>query len=170
MARRGVLTYHSPEEMQEAIDRYFESCKGEPLTNSSGDPVYDKYGFPIIINSHPPTITGLALALGFTTRLSLLNYQAKREFKPIVEKAKARVEAYTEERLFDKDGAAGARFSLQYNFRGWKEEKSDENNGPVINIINDIPRNPAPQQNPEISGGADEATPTDSGEVSADAD
>lgn len=32
------------------------------------------------------------------------------------------VEAYAEERLFDKDGSNGARFSLINNFRGWTEK------------------------------------------------
>ena len=36
------------------------------------------------------------------------------------------VEAYTEERLFDRDGSNGAQFSLRNNFRGWNERQPSE--------------------------------------------
>ena len=67
----------------------------------------------MVINQRPPTVTGLALALGFTTRLSLLNYQGKKEFMNTITRAKTMIEAYTEERLFDRDGTNGARIGLQ---------------------------------------------------------
>lgn len=59
----------------------------------------DKFGHPITVNSRPPTVTGLALALGFTSRMALLNYQAKKEFVDTITRAKTMVEAYTEQRL-----------------------------------------------------------------------
>ena len=90
--------------MQKAIDAYFKECEGEPFIGDDGCAVRDKYGIPIIINAKPPTITGLALALGFTGRQALLDYQARPEF--------------AESRLYDKDGANGAKFSLGCNF-GW---------------------------------------------------
>jgi hypothetical protein len=40
------------------------------------------------------------------------------------------VEAYAESRLFDKDGANGAKFSLANNFRGWKEQQRHSHSGP----------------------------------------
>lgn len=39
-----------------------------------------------------------------------------------ITRAKARVEAYAEERLFDRDGTSGAQFSLRNNFKGWTEK------------------------------------------------
>jgi len=113
--------FRSAKKMQEKIDAYFESCKGEPLIDeATGKAVTDKNGVPVIVGARPPTVTGLALALGFATRASLLDYQAKPQFEELILRAKSRIEQYTEERLFDRDGAAGARFSLQNNFRGWK--------------------------------------------------
>lgn len=99
--------YKKKEELQEKIDSYFEECekKGKPLT-----------------------ITGLALALGFNSRQALLNYQGKKEFNDTITRAKARVEQYAEERLFDKAGANGAKFSLSNNFEGWKERKEIDGN------------------------------------------
>ncbi len=52
----------------------------------------------------------------------MLNYQAKPEFVDTVTRAKSRVE-YAETRLFDKDGANGAKFSLANNFEGWREKQ-----------------------------------------------
>jgi hypothetical protein len=118
--------YETPEEMQIAIDKYFEDCAGKILVDRNGDPVLDKYGQPIMYDVKPLTITGLALALGFNSRQALLNYQAKKEFNDTVTRAKAVVERYAEERLFDKDGANGAKFSLANNFEGWKEKQQIE--------------------------------------------
>ena len=126
--------YTSVEEMEKAIDDYFEWCKGQPLIVDD-KVMYDKTGQPIMLGVHPPTVTGLALALGFTSRQALLNYQAKDEFVDTITRAKAYVERYAEERLFDKDGANGAKFSLANNFDGWKEKQQvDMNSDVTINI------------------------------------
>lgn len=115
--------FTSKEEMQEKIDKYFKDCNGEPII-VDGEPLRDKHGNIILVGIRPPTITGLALALGFHSRQTLLNYQGKKEFMDTVTRAKMRVEQYCEERLFDKDGQRGAEFNLKYNFR-WAQEESD---------------------------------------------
>jgi len=144
MANR--MKFNSPEEMQEKIDAYFEDCKGELLTDDNGQPIFDKYGEPIRLGVKPLTVTGLALALGFTTRQALLNYQGRGAYKPIVEAAKLKIENYAEMRLYDRDGCNGARFNLQNNFRAWDADKPKEDGkkAPAINIICDIPRTAAP--------------------------
>ena len=50
-----------------------------------------------------------------------MNYQGKKEFMDTITRAKSMVEAYAEERLFDRDGSNGARFSLVNNFKGWSD-------------------------------------------------
>lgn len=97
--------YTSSAEIEDKIEQYFENCKGYPLTDSKGKQIFNKFGSPIFVDVHPPTVTGLALALGFNSRQSLLNYQGKAEFMDTITRAKARVEQYTEERLFDRDGS-----------------------------------------------------------------
>ena len=119
--------YNTREEMQEKIDAYFEECKGRYLVIDE-TVMRDKYGIPVVIDAKPPTITGLALALGFTSRQALLNYQAKDEFVDTITRAKSRVECYAEERLYDKDGANGAKFNLANNFEGWKEKQQIDGN------------------------------------------
>lgn len=140
------LKYQTPEAMQEAIDAYFEDCKGHPLTDADGQIVFDKYGSPVFVDVKPLTVTGLALALGFATRQSLLDYEGKGEYKKIVQQAKLKIENYAEMRLYDKDGWNGAKFNLQNNFRNWDADKAaqDDKKAPAINIICDIPRVAAP--------------------------
>lgn len=117
--------YKSVEEIEQKIEAYFKSCEGEPLKDRDGTVLTDKYGAPIIVGRKPPTITGLALALGFSTRQSLLNYQGKKEFVDTITRAKSFVEKYAEERLFDREGVQGAKFSLINNFKGWSEKPED---------------------------------------------
>ena len=132
--------YKNKEEIQEKIEQYFEDCKGELLRDADGNPMFDKWKNPIMINQKPPTITGLALALGFTSRQALLNYQAKKEFVDTITRAKSRVEEYAESRLFDRDGSNGAQFSLRNNFKGWngEQEKSQDEMKKLDEIIRNI--------------------------------
>lgn len=132
--------YKTPEEMQEKIDEYFKACEGKLLIDHNGDPIIDRWGNPVYLDKKPPTITGLALALGFKTRTALQLYKAKKEFTDTVLLAKSRVEQYYEEQLVSRDGSRGAMFNLQRNFRGWQEDKGEENKGAAVNIINDIPK------------------------------
>lgn len=133
--------YKSKKELQKKIDQYFNSCEGVSMLDYDGKPVRNKWGYPIIIGAKPPTVTGLALALGFASRQALLNYQEKEEFYDTITRAKARVEQYAEERLFDKEGASGAQFSLRNNFKGWDADKKDDTKdaGGVV-IVNNIPQ------------------------------
>lgn len=131
------LKYKTVQELQEAIDNYFKACEGEILKDEEDQPIFNKFGQPVIIGQKPPTVTGLALALGFTTRQSLLNYQAKKQFVDTITRAKSRCEDYAESRLFDRDGAMGAKFSLSNNFKGWSEksQSEDDNAGQLENLL-----------------------------------
>ena len=129
------LKYKTVDELQAAIDQYFKDCEGEPLVDDDGNAITDKHGNPIIVGAKPPTVTGLALALGFASRQALLNYQGKKQFNDTITRAKSRCEEYAESRLFDRDGANGAQFSLKYNFR-WDAQKDAESEG--VQIIDDM--------------------------------
>ena len=119
--------YTTKEEMQVLIDKYFEEAKGRILLDNEGKPMLYK-GDPIYVESYPLTITGLALALGFTTRQSLLNYQDKKEFVDTLTRAKLIVENYANMRLYDKEGVNGAKFSLSNNYEGYKEKTETDLN------------------------------------------
>lgn len=116
--------YKSAKQMEKAIDKYFEDCQGKPLLDEEGHVLTDKRGNPVLIGARAPTVTGLALALGFNSRQTLLNYQAQKEFVDTITRAKTRCEEYAESRLYTRDGARGAEFSLKYNF-GWEGMKTD---------------------------------------------
>ena len=124
--------YKSVEEIEQKIEAYFKSCEGEPLKDRDGTVLTDKYGAPLIVGRKPPTITGLALALGFSTRQSLLNYQGKKEFVDTITRAKSFVEKYAEERLFDRESVQGAKFSLVNNFKGWSEKPESESDAELL--------------------------------------
>lgn len=133
--------YKSKKELQEKIDQYFFDCEGSQLKDEDGKLAYNKWGYPVIVGKRPPTITGLALALGLASRQALLNYEEYAEFHDTVTRAKARVEQYAEERLFDKDGSSGAQFSLRNNFKGWDaDKKEDKTSVGGITIVNNIPK------------------------------
>lgn len=116
--------YKNPEEIEGLIDEYFKECEGIPYTDENGQPLTTEKGSIIYKKPpKPPTVTGLALALGFTTRQALLNYQGKENFVDTISRAKTVIEEYAERRLFDRDGCNGAKFSLANNFRGWSEKQ-----------------------------------------------
>lgn len=130
-------TFTSPEEMEELIEKYFDECDGKIVYDIKGNPMRNKDGKIIRDDKRPYTVTGLALALGFCTRQALLNYQGKEEFVDTITRAKARVERYAEERLYDNNGANGAKFSLANNFKGWTEKQqieADVKNTVTINV------------------------------------
>lgn len=132
-----------PEEMAQAIDAYFTECEGKILMDDDGKVIVDKFGRPVIVDNKPPTASGLAYALGFKTRKSLLDYKGKKAFRDVIDRAKLRLQVYTEERLYDRDGQRGAEFSLKYNFDGKEADpktSTEAEGAQVVKIICDIPR------------------------------
>lgn len=130
--------YTSVKEMEARIDAYFEECRGHPYILADGTELLDKDGRPVIVDAHPPTITGLALALGFTGRQAMLDYAAREEYADTITRAKTRCEEYAERRLYDRDGTRGAQFSLSCNF-GWKSSQSVEVSGGGVVIMPEVP-------------------------------
>ena len=129
--------YKTVEQMEEAIEAYFVACEGKIETKPDGTPLLYK-GKVVRTGSHPPTVTGLAYHLGLKSRQALLNYQGRKMFHDAITRAKMRIEAYTEERLFDQGGVNGAKFSLQNNFAGWTEGGQKDQTGGMVQIIDDI--------------------------------
>ncbi len=113
--------YNKVEDMQKAIDNYFKEC--------------DK-------NKDPYTISGLALALGFIERKSLLDYcnyndDEDESFLHTIKEAKAKCEANVEKGLLSgKYNATGAIFNLKnnYNWVDKQEIEADVNSSVEINI------------------------------------
>lgn len=137
MGKRGPKPmYENVEEMQKKIDDYFRDCAGTLLTDDSGNPILRHGTTPIYVGRRPPTMTGLAMALGFATRKSIFDYRKKGEFELTLTVARSRVEMYAEERLFDRDSVQGAKFSLLHNF-GWSAgtKQKESGTGSIVRII-----------------------------------
>ena len=107
--------FNSVEEMQKAIDEYFNYCDE---------------------NKKPYTVSGLAYALD-TNRQTLLDYQGKEEFTDTIKRAKNKIERFNEELLYSKDvPTVGVIFNLKNNY-DWKDKQeieADVNNDVTINI------------------------------------
>jgi len=131
--------YETPEQMQEVIDAYFASVAR-------------------------PTITGLALALGFTSRQALVNYQGySPEFRDTVKRAKLRVEHEYEKLLLDPTAKPAAVIFALKNL-GWRErqEPAATDLPPIQVIYNDggpasVPGPGAEPQGPDRAAASGDA-------------
>lgn len=135
--------FESPAEMEKKANAYFRKCKGQiQKDKKTRRPILNKWGEVVVVGQRPPTMTGLALALGFNSRTSLLNYEGKNEgFREVLQRAKAQIEQYNEERLYDRDGNRGAMFNLQNNFKEWNGERAIdadvEDLNPLVELLKD---------------------------------
>jgi len=102
-AGRPVL-YETVEELEDAIEAYFERCQQ---------------------TEEPLAVSGLAYHLGMATE-TLRAYGNKDQFSATVKRAKQRVEIYLEHRL-QGNAPTGAIFNLKNNF-GWKD-KTEQDHG-----------------------------------------
>ena len=102
--------YKDVASFQAKIDEYFASIIGE-------DGEYKK----------PPTVSGMAIFLGFADRRSMYHYRDKDEFYSPVKRAIGMVEAFHEEKIGYGRGAAGNIFALK-NF-GWTDRQEVTNVG-----------------------------------------
>lgn len=97
---------------------YFKRCEGVLRTDENGQPVLNK-GEYIYDGRIAPTVTGLALALGFNSRAELL--QSCHDDVEL-SLAVSRVEEFAERQLFE-GSVQGAKFCLVNNFEGWDDKK-----------------------------------------------
>ena len=114
MAAGRPFKWTSPDEMQAAVDSYFDNLGKRRLA----------------------TVTGLALALDLT-RQGLRNYGKRDAFAYVVARARLRVEEALENRLYDPN-PAGAIFNLKNNF-GWTDRRAVERAGTVLLVVQSAP-------------------------------
>ncbi len=105
--------YKTVEEMEAAISSYFNWwCKTKTIYVKTGKDDYEAIEQPI------PTITWLALYLGFVNRASMYDYEWVPEFSNTIKRARAFMEQEYEELL--RHNPTGAIFALK-NF--WRTDK-----------------------------------------------
>lgn len=128
------LKFDSVEKLQKAIDKYFADCDPHieevvglrDIKDAQGGWKQEQYKHKIVTAQKPYTITGLAVALD-TSRETLLDYQEREEFSDTIKKAKAKIHAFAENRLFENN-PTGVIFNLKNNF-GWKDKTETELSG-----------------------------------------
>jgi len=113
--------YSNVEDLQSAIDSYFEKHTGIE---------YDDNGDLIAVN--PPTVSGLALFLGFSDRQSIYDYKGKEAFSCTIKKAITKIEEFAESQLFNAKTPTGAIFWLKNH--GWSDKHEVEHSGEINNI------------------------------------
>ncbi len=112
-------------EAQNRIKAYFDS-RYTPLTDRNNMPITDENGKILYEMSRPPTLSGLAVALGLDEREKLMTFTKNPAILREVKLAVLRIEEYAEERLFSKDAStAGVKQYLAVNFRRWSCEAAD---------------------------------------------
>lgn len=109
------------------LQGYFSSRRVEKR-DSEGNFVVAKSG-EVLYEEKPCTVTGVALALGMSSREELGRVRDKK-VKALIDRALLRVEENAEEKLFSKDTAAGAKLFLSTNFKRWSE-KGDVEEAPA---------------------------------------
>ena len=111
------LMFGTPAELEAKINKYFEECP-DKTTAISDD------GTVIVIPA--PTISGLALYLGFCDRYSMWEYEQKPQFTSTIKKARARITNMYEAQLM-RHSCTGAIFMLKN--LGYRDKTEIESSG-----------------------------------------
>ena len=123
--------FSTPEDMQVLIDKYFNEKVGYfPMKDQEGQIVMDKDGMPHML-LYAPTVSGLALYLGFCDRKSMYEYGAKQNFTHTISTATSRIADFAETQLH-QGKPTGAIFWLKNH--GWHDKTESTN----INFNSDI--------------------------------
>lgn len=91
--------YDNVKSLIKKIDEYFENLKSEKKN---------------------PSITGIALYLGFESRQSFYDYEKHKEFSYVIKKARLQIENFYEEKLLSRN-TVGAIFALKN--MGWSDKQ-----------------------------------------------
>lgn len=105
--------YADPQQMQDAIDQYFAKCVRMTVNERTGE--------TDLFWVDPPTIPGLARALGLSVK-TVLEYQKLDEFADIISDAKLIIEEYTAKALIANPKATGLIFILKN--MGWQDNRT----------------------------------------------
>jgi hypothetical protein len=109
------LQYKTVEELQSAIDDYFDYCDNRIKQ------IHTKEGETVAITHPAPyTMSGLARRLGLS-RQALSEYSHREQFGDAIKAAREKVQEDIETRLMETSNQSGAIFNLKNNF-GWKDK------------------------------------------------
>ncbi len=148
------LKFPDLDKLKEDIEAYFHFCNPHiemvqtPVLMTTGPSkgTYEVVLRPELTTQRPYTISGLAYFLG-TNRTTLLDYEnlavkdsediplglrtkdpfLLRQYTDTIKRAKARCEAYVEERLLSGGHPVGSIFNLKNNYHNWEDKTVHEN-------------------------------------------
>ena len=124
--------YSNLKSLQDKVKEYFTWIQGEfkevKIPNEEGGYFNDKI---CLREPEPPTITGLALFLGFESRQSVYDYEKNGLFSYTIKEARLRVENGYEKALLSRN-STGAIFALK-NF-GWSDKQEVTNTNVNMNV------------------------------------
>jgi hypothetical protein len=127
--------FNSPEELQEAIEGYFNPEIEEVTLKERTFKGEDNR--VVTVKREPRknvTITGLAYHLGFESRQSFYDYEEREEYSYIIKRARLLVEMSYEERLSGQ-ACTGAIFALKN--MGWKDKTEQLIEGAMPVVLNE---------------------------------
>lgn len=116
--------YNNVEELEQAIDSYFnipEVINAGSICNPDAVTITGR-----MVPNPKPTVTGLALHLGFADKTTLYEYRDREEFSYPIKRALTRIELYHEEGLCENN-VTGRIFALKN--MGWKDKVETEHSG-----------------------------------------
>ena len=117
------------------IDEYFRACEGEWVVGEDGEVARDKQGEPMRRGARVPTVAGLSVALGLSSKEALLRMRGEGSVGRAIGRALCRIEDDAARRLFDKDTVRGAEFVLRCQYH-WGD--GGENQGERVVIVDDV--------------------------------
>lgn len=121
---------YTPEELQAAVDVYFDDLRAYLPLKIDGEPVVDEQGHPILreIAINPPTVAGICNHLGILKQTwGRWRSDPENPLRPIACQAQQRIEQFLEEKLTTNKSADGVKFNLVNNFaESWKEKQELE--------------------------------------------
>lgn len=124
--------YDNPEELAKKIDEYFEQCEPEYATheNNEGQTIVftDKNGRPIINNLNAPSLSKLALYLGYASRQSIYDNEKKDEFSYIIKRARSKVEDWIYQHSLDGSIPPAVGIFILKQF-GYSDKQEIEHSG-----------------------------------------
>jgi hypothetical protein len=120
--RPPIYDGNNPDDVEKVnllSEQYFTYIQGEyePIPKSNDD---DQQEYKCVRRKEPPTVTGLALYLGFESKNTLYDYSKKVEFSDSIKKALTKIEQHHEIAVSYGEKCAGNIFILS-NF-GWKNQ------------------------------------------------
>lgn len=137
---RRRIKWNSPAHLQGLVNEYFASCKGVIYNPKTGIPFMNKDGTPRVGLIKPYTVSGLACYIHIDTT-SIKEYSREKiddlgyptdedycgpQYSDIILEARKKIEAFAEERLYDRDGFNGGKFVLNCAF-GWQDRLEQAN-------------------------------------------